>query len=583
MMLLRFKFILLFISAISSKCLAQLNDESIQIIKENSSKWNLFEREKNIDVYWKKLSNELKPVNVLFREVNIIDAKSGGILSDMDVLVSDGIIVKVGKKVTVPSRIKELTFVNSKGKYMLPGLTDAHVHMGNSNVDKLLNLVTGVTTVREMAASPWMVGYKNEVSNNSILAPNIYLAGKMLNQSDLWFFSEIVKEEEEAREKVRYHKALGYDFIKVWNVMHESLLEAIADECKKQQIDLIGHVPHNIPFRTAFELGFRTLEHYKGIILDQTLQLTEEDYLSVLDEFNNQEFWFCPTIALGNDGLRGKPAFDFLNNSAAVKYVPVETIEKWQALAKSTEFQSDLGNVSDSVFRMSKRIFKQLHGKGIKYLAGTDNNGSNLFMVPGFVLHRELELMNQLGMTSNEVLQTAIYNPADAMRKLQEFGTISVGKRADLILLENNPQEDLNNLLIRNEVMVRGIWLDKKKINEIQNSIKRMYSENSDLFNEPQKPVESLLNHFLNEENKYIIKPITYYLFSEALMEANLNEEANSVMKRAVNFYPEYWMYDQLGKTNAIIGDSEQARKNYEQSLKLYPHGRTARAWLQKN
>ncbi len=573
----------LLITFVFLDCFGQLTDASIQVIKENPSKWNLFVREKNVDDYWKRVSSELKPTNTLFRNVHVVDTRSERILRDMDVLVSDGIIIKVGKNVTILPGMKDLEFVDSNGKYLLPGLVDAHVHMGSSNVDKLLNLATGVTTVREMAASPWMVSYREEVRQNRILAPNIYLAGKMLNQGDLWFFSEIVKGQEEAREKVREHKELGYDFIKVWNVMNENILNAIAKECKEQQMDLVGHVPHDVSFRVALESGFRTLEHYKGIIIDKTLQLTDEDYVEVLDEYQDQDFWFCPTLSLVNDGLRGKPAHDFLNNSEAAKYVPRETIEKWKKTAESRTFQSVFGNVSDSVFRLSKSIFKQLHTKGIKYIAGTDNNGSNLFMVPGFILHRELELMNRLGMSSYEALQTATFNPAEAMRKQHEFGTIEVGKRADLLLVDSNPLEGLDHLKEDMEVMVRGIWIDKDRINEIRNTVKKIYSEDQEFLEDPPKQLTSLLKHFLNKENKYIIKPITYYLFSEALMEAKLSNEANKVMKTAVSFYPEYWMYDQLGKTHDAIGEKTMARSNYEQSQRLYPHGNAAKRWLEKN
>jgi hypothetical protein len=381
----------------------QITNESIHRIRDNSAKWNKFIREMSMDELLIKLSREHKPEPLLIQDVNLISMASDSIHFEVDVVISNGKIAGIGKDLSATLKNEQVKIIDGKGKFLLPGLTDAHVHIANSNAEKLLNLVTGVTTVRDMAASPWMVPYRNEINANHILAPTTYLAGTMLNENDLWFFSDIVKTTEEAREKVRKQKQEGYDFIKVWNVLSEDLLRAVSEECQVQNMDLVGHIPHGVTVETALSLKMRTLEHYKGFLLDRTLKISDEDFVKAVNQSQNA-FWLCPTFALYLDGLRGDPAIKFLNSSPAIQYVPLEVKNEWRQAAQNNEFQSDFGNVPDTVFRLSKEIFERLEGSRVKYIAGTDNNGSNLYMVPGFALHEELKIFSQLGMSRYESL-----------------------------------------------------------------------------------------------------------------------------------------------------------------------------------
>jgi tetratricopeptide (TPR) repeat protein len=165
------------------------------------------------------------------------------------------------------------------------------------------------------------------------------------------------------------------------------------------------------------------------------------------------------------------------------------------------------------------------------------------------------------------------------MRKENEFGTVEVGKRADLIILDHNPLEDLSHLLGPRGIIVRGIWMAPEKIDEIMNSIKKIYNSDVDFFQiDPEKNLKLLLYHFRDEQNKNIVKPITYYLFSESLLEVGLKQEARNIMEIAVASYPEeYWLYDQLAKIYVEMNDATKAMLNYRKSLEIYPRGPMAR------
>lgn len=536
--------------------------------------WHRLSTEARINELLADLSHRHKSQAVVFEHVNLLTMLDATVLSNQSVLVQDGVIVQVGAtgSFSIPSHALR---VDGTEKYLMPGLTDAHVHIGESNAEKLLNIATGVTTVREMASFSWMIPYRDTIAANAILAPNLYLAGPMLNFHSLGIYTQVVRTPEEARQRVQAQKAAGFDFIKVWNNMPLPLLETIAAEAHQQGLDLIGHVPHGVRIDEALSVGMKTLEHFKGYYLDTSLEMTAEDY--VRSSQHDTPYWLSPTFATYQHGLKGDTARTWLAESPAVPYVPASVKADWLDAADNYTF-GPFGNVPARIFDLKQTIFTTLVQNGYRnFIAGTDNNGANNFMVAGFALHEELHTMAQLGLPTWDVLKAATINAAQAMGKANTFGSIAIGQRADLMLLDQNPLDDLSHLLGQRGVMIRGIWLPHATLENILQAIAAIYQDET-----ASSSVDALLTHYQADENALVVQPSAFLNLGSALAESGQTEKAVALLEHALSRFPSYDVYEALGDAYLSHADTIQALQSYHKSVALYTYNQTAREKLER-
>ncbi|HSR97268.1 MAG TPA: amidohydrolase family protein, partial [Kofleriaceae bacterium] len=254
-------------------------------------------------------------------------------------------------------------------------------------------------------------------------------------------------------------KADGYEFIKVHNVLKPEVYDAICAEARAQHLDVVGHIPHDTSVARAITCGQRTFEHFKGYINDRNLTLTGEDYVAVT---RGAEVWNTPTFYNYRGQLRGDEARRLMTTAPEMRYVSGRDRARWLALADQPPQP-----VQQNVLPMSEKIFHDLLAIHARFLAGTDSGGGYPYHVPGFSLHEELRIMARNGMAAPEVLRTATIEPAIAMRREAELGTLEVGKRADLVLLARDPLASIENLESIEGVMVRGIWLSRSSLDEM--------------------------------------------------------------------------------------------------------------------
>jgi len=437
---------------------------------ENEAKrWRFFSEEVEIDRLLLDLADRHRPQTIALEHADVLTMKGDELLKNHTVVVDGGLIQAIGpsSSLSIPEGAIR---IDARGKYVLPGLTDMHVHILETHAHYLLNLVNGVTTVRDMGGYPWMITLRNRVRENRLLAPNIYLSGTILNGSSMGMYAVVVKSPIVARRLVREQSEAGYDFIKVHNVMAPDVYEAVMTEARRRRMDVVGHIPHDISLAKALELGQRTFEHFKGYYLDRTLELTGEDYVALT---KGAEVWNCPTFYTYRIGLRGDDARK-LRQTEEAKYLSSGERALW---LKGAEDKENDGSRYRQGFELSKKIFRDLLAVGAKFVAGTDSGGGYPMMVPGFALHEELRIMVENGMSVREALRSATVNAAEAMRRSAEFGTIEARKRADLLLVSRNPLESIENVSALEGVMVRGIWLDRAALDSIKGRIREIYAE----------------------------------------------------------------------------------------------------------
>ncbi len=430
-----------------------------------------------IDELLANLSSQHKSGNYLIKDVNVLTMVDSIILEGQDVLVSEGVIQAIGKRLN-PSISHEV--IDGSQQYLMPGLTDMHVHLFHNHPLKntwgLLMLLNGITSVRDMAGEPEKLLLRDQISRNEVLFPTIYQAGPLVNGKDNQF-GVLATTPGEGRKLVREHKKMGYDFIKVYDDLNLDTYQAIADEAIKEEIQVVGHIPFDVPLQEALKYQ-SSIEHLTGY---KDWRDRVEAYQSVEDDYPQQttysEAWNCPTyynLMMNWGGMEeAKKILTDLN-----PFIPNRLLAKWESMLNQNveakqRMVTQFGVANRQVFT---KIVLGLYESKAKLIAGTDA-GSLPLMVPGFALHKELALLHEAGIPVYDVLKMTTINAALAIEKETAFGTLEVGKRADLLLLESNPLVSLENLQKRSGLMMRGIWLSKNELERIEQEIKGVFGK----------------------------------------------------------------------------------------------------------
>jgi imidazolonepropionase-like amidohydrolase len=429
--------------------------------------WGRFFERLRTDQYHQKLSAEAKPADAAFVGAEVVPMTAGAtVLHDQTVIVRGGRIDAIGPRATtkVPEGMKR---IDARGKFLFPGLTDVHVHTLQTHADLLVDLLYGVTTIREMDGYPWLLKLRDAARANRILAPTSYVAGTILNAAPMGWYAIVVKTPEQARQIVREQKAAGYDYIKVHNAMPQALYDAIAQTAREEHIRLVGHIPHQVLVQHAVEAGQFTFEHFKGFYLDTNLTMSPENWLEAIKD---ADVWIAPTLTNRRGGMSVEETRAFMKTPDA-QLVSARARAEWPDQMNEHDAQS-----CRRVWTLSQDIFRQLLPVTRRFIAGTDSGGGYANSIRGFALHDELETMESLGLPPLDALRATSVNASIALGDPNSFGTIEPGKRADLLLLDKNPLLTVRNLRDPRGVMVRGIWLDAAKLGAIRKEIAAIYA-----------------------------------------------------------------------------------------------------------
>lgn len=452
-----------------------------------------------------------EPFITVINHVNIIDVTGSPIQSDMTVVIMGNRIIMLEKtsKVRTPANA---FVIEASGKYLIPGLWDMHVHVFNNiskrepdTLDFSMYIANGVTGIREMwtqiDAMPQVGLWRKQFSEGTYTIPRIGAVGTMIDGSpSRWRNSDTTTTEAGARQFVRQAKAAGIDFVKVYDRLPRTAYFAIADECKKQQIDFAGHIPNRITLREAAEAGQKSIEHLTGIrinfeddcsalladlkkelpdsiakgspsvpIMEQVMELCDvQKAFTLYRLMAKMNVWHCPTTTLYK---RYATDTAIIFNDPRLRYVSEAERSLWKKQTGSRMRGGDSAYI--------KRVFTHLalmKRAGIHFLAGTDVD--NDYLYPGFSLHDELELFVKAGFTPLEALQTATINPAKFLGISDSLGTIQIGKIADMLLLDANPIEDITNTQLIQAVFVNGRYLPKQTLQAMLAKVEEAKTKN---------------------------------------------------------------------------------------------------------
>jgi imidazolonepropionase-like amidohydrolase len=399
-----------------------------------------------------------------FVDVNVLPMDTSRVLRGQTVVVRGDRIEAVGPvaSVAVPAGA---TVVEGRGRWLMPGLAEMHGHVPPPNAPAqytedvlFLYVAAGVTTVRGMLGAPDQLELRRRAAAGEVISPTLYLAGPSFNGNS-------VTSPAQAEEMVRTQKAEGWDLLKVHPGLTRDEYDAMARTARQVGIRFGGHVPAEVGLQHAIEMGQETFDHLDGYVehLRGDQGPVDADSLdAIVARTKAAGAWVVPTMALW-EVLYGTVPLDTLLAYEELRYASPQQVESWTNAYRQRVVSPQYdAAAAQRVVQARMRVLGALNDAGARVLMGTD--APQQFSVPGFSLHRELVRMSGAGMSPWEVLRSGTRVVGEYFAASNRFGTVAPGMRADLVLLEANPLDDLKNLERRGGVMVRGRWLPESEI-----------------------------------------------------------------------------------------------------------------------
>ncbi len=381
----------------------------------------------------------------------LIDGTGAAPIPDSAVVIHNGRISAVGprSKVKIP---RDANVIQADGKTILPGLWDMHAHFEQVEWGPIY-LAAGVTTVRDCGNEfEFITAVRDAIAKGRGLGPRLLLAGIVDGTGPLALGVERVDSPDQARMWVDRYHAAGFQQMKIYSSVKLENLKAVTDEAHHLGMTVTGHVPEGLNAYQVIEAGQDQINHIQYIenIMRPALpanatrqerrnaaaniDIHSPDAQKALAFLKDHHTVVDPTMALFElfTGTTAKPPASF---EPGINKIPTELAEQLTDVEPPNE-NSALG---EKVFQKEIEIVEALHRAGIPIVAGTDQS------VPGYSLHREMEIYVEAGFTPMEAIQAATIVPARAMGIERETGTVRKGKRGDLILINGDPLADIHN------------------------------------------------------------------------------------------------------------------------------------------
>ncbi len=421
-----------------------------------------------------------------FINVTVIDPQARLLLPAMTVQIEGSTIAGVSatKLTPLPGGTRR---IDASGKFLMPGLWDAHVHLTKTGAHSLAVFVAnGVTSVRDMGSDPAEVSrWRDEIRKGKRIGPRIKMAGpilesaanvaRMKREGTVEPVDRIrlpVANPEEAREAVQRIAKLGADHIKMRTTPDPQTFHAAVQEAKKLRLPFTAHV---LGAPEAFiDSGVRSVEH---ALFLPPLAVPTSERRALFNKMVAADLWMSTTLVNIEGSIlvpyeRGKELVDDRQGrlDPRRKYVGGYLVADWRE-----QVEENRQRPMEEIRRMLPGFYRDLwemRETGVAFLAGTD--AAVAFMYPGFSLHDELAIyVNQLGFSPMEALRVATANPTEFYHMQNELGGMRAGRIADLVLLDANPLEAIANTRQVRGVVLAGRWLDRKQLDRLLASAAR--------------------------------------------------------------------------------------------------------------
>jgi imidazolonepropionase-like amidohydrolase len=425
---------------------------------------------------------------IVFQDVSVIPMDNNRVLDHQTVVTKNGKITGLGASKKIKFS-KDALVIDGKGKYLMPGLAEMHAHVPPIDdiepMKEVLRLfaVNGITTIRGMLGHPRHLELRTMVQKEEILSPHFYTTGPSFNGIS-------VTSPESGAAMVRKQKEAGYDYLKLHPGLSRQKFDSIAATAKKVGIPFVGHVSFGVGVWRAIDAGYSSIDHLDGFIeglvpgienmveqqagLFGMLVADKADTTQIpklMAALKKNNIWVVPTQSLGERWFSPHFTVDDFRHDPDMKYMKPETVEQW-ITAKNNLLNNPEYNVTriDNFIKLRRKLIKECQKNGIGLLLGCD--APQIFNVPGFSTHNELEYLVVSGLTPYEALRTGTVNVAEYLHQ-KDAGVIREGAVSDLILLNANPLTDIKQTRNMAGVMIGTKWMDKDFIDgELKKQVK---------------------------------------------------------------------------------------------------------------
>ncbi len=562
---------------------------------------------------------------VLLRDVQVVDVEAGRLLRDHSVLIEGGRIVALARDGALETTAG-MTVVEGEGRFLLPGLCDMHVHLHEVDAEEalLLFVANGVTTVQSMHGSPWHLGLRERVARGEVLGPRIFTTGPTTATLG-------VHDPEHAERVAREQASAGYDGIKMYgdgsNTMPRETYHRLIASAHELGLRVVGHAPRNLPFSAVLEEGQDSIDHLEELVYtDEGLGKVVQPYVDL--QFGRARFEDRPEL-LGEVPDFREPLAEAVNELAGrvraaglhvtptlvtfstiqrttdegfpgllaqdeLRYVHPAQRLAWEAARfRSGNWKPHLAFMASYLQRnveLQMALAAAFHAAGVPLMPGTDAPFD--FVVPGFSLHDELAFLVRCGLTPLEALRAATLVPARFLRVDRESGSVAPAKRADLVLVEGNPLEDIAASARVWGVFVNGRWLPRDELDERLTALAARHGA----LEERVRGLASDLaaGRFVEALARYRAEPAGDRRLADwlegrinaagyELLRAKRLDEALALFRLNTETFPEAFnTWDSLGEACLEKGDRAEAIRHYERSLELDPANGNARRMIDR-
>jgi imidazolonepropionase-like amidohydrolase len=419
-----------------------------------------------------------------FVGVTVIPMDRERVIAGQTVVVRGNRIVEIGSMIDVEVPAGA-TQVDGRGKFLMPGVAEMHGHYPNPEQAEFteavlfLYVANGVTLVRGMQGNASHLPLRDAIEAGEIVGPRLFVCAPSMSGNS-------VQTVEDAERLVREAKATGFDHLKVHEGLTPEVYAAIASTANEVGITFSGHVSNLVGLYSALQQGQTTIDHLDNFIeamiddrevveaaglfdLPQLVpQIDESKIDQVVAATVEAGAGVVPTEVLWETFLGGRTGEEMLAARPELRYWLPEGrqglgqgVSQWVEQADQRRAALPSPGAGQPVIELRRRLIEELHDAGVPVLLGTDS--PQVFSVPGFSIHHEMQVMVDSGLTPFEVLHSGTRAVAD-FYGADDFGTVAPGQRADLVLLNANPLDEVGNFADNAGVMVNGRWIPRNEI-----------------------------------------------------------------------------------------------------------------------
>lgn len=440
-------------------------------------------------------------VVVAFVNVTVVPMDRERTIPGQTVLVRGDRIVEIGPAADVVVPLGAV-MVDAAGKYLMPGLAEMHAHIpGPTSPEQLvldvmfLYVANGVTTIRGMLGAPNQLALRDRAARREITAPTIFVGAPSLN-------GQSAPTPDSAARLIRAYRTAGYDFLKLHPGLSRVVYDAIVETARAEGITFAGHISAAVGLQRTLEARQSTIDHLDGY-LEASVRpdvharmaagpVPFSEMVAAVDPARIRYWagrtrdagtWNVPTAFLWETFYSADSAEVFARRPE-MRYAAPQMVNAWiqqkRNMAQNQRNQGVTAADARRYLELRRHTLRALADSGAPLLMGTDS--PQMFSVPGFSLHNEIGLMQATGLPAFQVLESGTRNvaryAAEHLKLDGAFGTVAVGNRADLVLLDANPLLDARNVARRAGVMVRGRWLSAEEIQRGLDAIAARYRPN---------------------------------------------------------------------------------------------------------